>query len=113
MSAWTGCLSHYGWGRIYAMVKKLETICEESTAQQECCHHWIIESAAGPVSQGVCKFCGAQKEFKNYLLDCLKMDVAEMIDRSDHDTLHADVWQLAGKIPPRLVPLRYSKKAVQ
>lgn len=32
-------------------------------------HHWRIEEANGPESQGVCKDCGAQKSFKNWLAD--------------------------------------------
>ena len=28
-------------------------------------HYWIIESANGPTSTGVCKYCGAEKEFFN------------------------------------------------
>ena len=31
----------------------------------ECSHYWIIEVASGPTSEGVCKFCGAKKEFLN------------------------------------------------
>lgn len=31
-----------------------------------CKHHWIIETATGPTSTGVCKLCGAVKEFQNY-----------------------------------------------
>ena len=27
----------------------------------------MIESASGPTSKGVCKYCGAVKEFKNYV----------------------------------------------
>ncbi len=30
-------------------------------------HHWLIDEARGPVSRGVCKTCGAEKEFKNWL----------------------------------------------
>jgi len=30
-----------------------------------CRHYWIIEAASGPVSRGVCKFCGAEQEFQN------------------------------------------------
>ena len=30
-----------------------------------CRHCWIIESADGPTSRGVCKLCGAEKEFLN------------------------------------------------
>jgi len=32
-----------------------------------CCHHWIINLAQGPTSQGVCKNCGEVKEFQNYI----------------------------------------------
>jgi hypothetical protein len=34
-------------------------------------HYWIIEDATGPVSKGRCKFCGAEKDFRNFLQDCL------------------------------------------
>lgn len=30
-----------------------------------CPHHWIIESAAGPTSKGVCQHCGESREFEN------------------------------------------------
>ena len=30
-----------------------------------CIHYWLIESATGHKSRGVCKFCGAEKEFLN------------------------------------------------
>ena len=32
-----------------------------------CCHHWVIQPADGPVSNGVCQVCGENKEFKNYV----------------------------------------------
>ena len=38
---------------------------EESEVKSGCQHHWIIGSADGLVSRGVCKFCGAEKEFLN------------------------------------------------
>ena len=28
-------------------------------------HHWIIEVANGATSPGVCRLCGAEKEFSN------------------------------------------------
>lgn len=34
---------------------------------QECQHHWVIQEADGPISSGMCRLCGALKEFKNYL----------------------------------------------
>ena len=30
-----------------------------------CAHHWLIETAVGPVSQGFCRLCGAGQEFTN------------------------------------------------
>jgi hypothetical protein len=33
----------------------------------QCCHHWVIETAAGPDSKGRCKFCRAEKIFTNYM----------------------------------------------
>ena len=32
-------------------------------------HHWRIEEANGPRSVGVCKYCGIEKTFKNWLED--------------------------------------------
>ena len=30
-----------------------------------CAHHWVIESANGPLSEGICLRCGEKREFKN------------------------------------------------
>jgi len=46
----------------------------------ECPHHWDIEEAISPVSRGVCRLCGAQKEFHNLLGDCLIEDVESSAD---------------------------------
>ncbi len=32
-----------------------------------CPHHWVIQEADGPQSAGICRLCGAVKEFNNYL----------------------------------------------
>ena len=34
---------------------------------QQCRHHWVIQPAMGPVSQGVCQLCGEDREFQNYV----------------------------------------------
>ena len=34
-----------------------------------CVHHWIIGLPDGPVSRGMCKKCGAEREFNNYVGD--------------------------------------------
>lgn len=36
-----------------------------------CRHDWVIQPAAGPLSIGVCRICGAQREFKNFVGDPL------------------------------------------
>ena len=30
-----------------------------------CTHHWVIESPAGPASEGVCQKCGETRQFSN------------------------------------------------
>ncbi len=47
------------------MKRNVSSAPPESVQKEVCHHYWIIESARGPVSRGVCKFCGAQKEFHN------------------------------------------------
>lgn len=32
-----------------------------------CRHHWVIQPASGPLSQGICQSCGEAREFKNYV----------------------------------------------
>ena len=39
----------------------------EAQDPDACRHHWVIQPADGPVSQGSCRSCGAVKEFKNYV----------------------------------------------
>ena len=46
---------------------KVKYIPAEHALKDECHHYWVIESASGPTSKGVCKFCGAEKEFYNSL----------------------------------------------
>lgn len=48
------------------MARRTKNIAEEPRAKAECCHHWVIESPKGPTSKGVCKYCGAEREFFNY-----------------------------------------------
>jgi len=42
-------------------------VTSEPEVTNGCFHYWKIESANGPVSIGVCKFCGEKKEFYNSL----------------------------------------------
>ena len=34
-------------------------------ATTRCPHHWLIETAVGPVSKGVCRLCGEERAFDN------------------------------------------------
>lgn len=43
----------------------------ETGVQAKCVHFWVLDEAGGRVSHGVCKHCGARKEFKNFLSDCV------------------------------------------
>ncbi|MCC7365445.1 MAG: hypothetical protein IT303_13850 [Dehalococcoidia bacterium] len=38
---------------------------ETSSMSAVCRHHWVIETPNGSQSQGRCKRCGANKEFRN------------------------------------------------
>ena len=44
---------------------KTETIVDDSV--ETCCHHWVIQPADGPISNGSCQVCGEIREFKNYV----------------------------------------------
>jgi hypothetical protein len=37
----------------------------ERPPSPSCCHHWIIQPAVGPISEGTCQKCGEVREFKN------------------------------------------------
>lgn len=45
--------------------RRINLVPQEPITKDSCRHYWIIESARGPTSRGVCKFCGAEKEFHN------------------------------------------------
>ena len=47
---------------------------DQAATQPECRHHWLIESPHGATSMGMCKLCGAQKEFRNSAGDFLWED---------------------------------------
>lgn len=38
-------------------------------AETTCVHHWIIEPPTQRISKGVCKLCGAVKEFENWAFE--------------------------------------------
>ena len=60
-----------------------------TAAQLRCTHHWIIGRATASVSGGICRFCGAQKQFPNYLSSCL----ANPDKESYQEWLKRQEWQ--------------------
>ena len=71
----------------------------EDEPDRTCCHHWIIQPAVGPVSEGACQKCGEVKEFKNSIdyetewsgrRDLVRSDIGLPTRHSD------DVDELAG-----------------
>lgn len=43
-------------------------------ADFHCRHHWLIEPPDGPTSEGVCKLCGARREFRTSSDDYIRED---------------------------------------
>ena len=41
----------------------------DAPVTKKCCHHWVIETAYGPDSVGMCKNCLETREFKNSIDD--------------------------------------------
>ncbi len=49
------------------MTVEEDRVAEEPTVPQ-CPHHWVIEPADGPTSEGVCRKCAEVKTFANYVV---------------------------------------------
>lgn len=47
---------------------------KRASKRAHCRHYWLIESPQGPTSMGMCKLCGARKEFSNSVVDFLWED---------------------------------------
>jgi len=48
------------------LIKTEELRSEDQTARQ-CAHYWVIAPPTDAVSKGVCKKCGTEKDFENFL----------------------------------------------
>ena len=42
-------------------------VAEELTEASACRHQWMIDAPAGPSSLGVCRVCGEERHFQNYI----------------------------------------------
>jgi hypothetical protein len=65
-----------------------------------CTHHWIIGRATASVSSGECRVCGAQRQFPNYLSDCL----ANPDKESYQEWLNRQEWQEVTWSQDRVIP---------
>ncbi len=57
---------------------------DEQLIKDKCHHYWIIESANGPTSRGICKLCGTVKEFLNSVPDST---VTKQVNPLEHPKL--------------------------
>jgi hypothetical protein len=44
---------------------------QQSGRSASCRHHWLIQAPNGATSQGICKRCGARRDFPNAAADAL------------------------------------------
>ena len=49
------------------ITQELEIEIQTASSLAGCRHHWVIQPADGPVSNGSCQICGESREFKNYV----------------------------------------------
>lgn len=42
-----------------------EPLAEATQKPSGCQHHWVIDPPEGPVSKGVCRGCGEERDFPN------------------------------------------------
>ncbi len=49
------------------LANTLEPGVTTASRPESCVHHWLIEPASGPCSNGTCKRCGVTRDFRNSL----------------------------------------------
>ena len=55
-------------------------------SDETCRHHWIIEPALGPTSEGICRLCGATRTFLNIVEDTeSKEDLNRFFNKLEED----------------------------
>ena len=42
-------------------------VSDELTEASACRHQWLVDAPAGPSSKGVCRTCGEERHFQNYI----------------------------------------------
>jgi hypothetical protein len=59
---------------VFEMAEVAVSSLDEAVTEPTCRHHWLIDAPHGATSPGICKLCGAQKEFRNSAGDFLWED---------------------------------------
>ena len=49
------------------MIENKEHINTSRRTKLNCIHYWVIDDPTEPTSRGICRFCGAEREFINYM----------------------------------------------
>jgi hypothetical protein len=62
---------------------------DNGAGEVTCIHHWLIEPPNGPTSMGVCKRCGAMREFDNQLPTKSAATPQTTAQSSDEQAVHA------------------------
>jgi len=62
---------------------KTKELFSKVQSTKQCVHHWIIAPPVKPVSRGVCKICGAEKDFDNFLPSDLEWQQSTLSTNSD------------------------------
>jgi len=63
---------------------------KSETKQQNCIHHWIIDTPDGQTSYGKCRICGAVTEFSNvWISGFVRGKVNTIESETETDNLHA------------------------
>lgn len=72
-------------------VAVLDKPVKKTDAIKTCSHHWLIEPALGPTSEGICKFCGEKRTFLNIVEDDKpKSDLTRLFGSDDLKSAEKD-----------------------
>ncbi len=88
-------------------VRDTVDVAEETKTEITCAHHWIIEPATGITSAGLCKLCGAKKEFSNQFkrASLISPDFTSLSTASPKDGEGKESPVPITENPPELVPV--------
>lgn len=90
-----------GWGRqrdASAIAAFVDAIWPKNGARpgdSGCVHHWLLQSPNGPTVRGICKLCGATKEFRT-AADNLDDELERDLRKRATNAIHAATYRRRG-----------------